>query len=54
MPKIKNIETEVYITFGLLKEQKEKLKKEADEKDISIGKLVRRKLFPRNKKIKNN
>jgi len=38
------------IAFGCLPEEKEELEKEAKEKDISVSKLVRRKLFPRKNK----
>ena len=33
------------IAFGCLPEEKKQLEKEANEKDISVGKLIRRKLF---------
>ena len=40
-------EVECYFTFGLLKTQKEQLEEEAQKKDMTPAKLVRRKLFPR-------
>jgi len=45
MPKKKNIKTGSYITFGLKPEQKKELEKEAEEQDISLGKLMRKKVF---------
>lgn len=47
IPKVKNLEVECYFTFGMLKKQREQLEKEAEKKDIPLGKLIRRKLFPR-------
>ena len=47
IPKIENFEADVTVAFGCTTEQKEQLKKEAREKDISVSKLLRRKLFPR-------
>lgn len=52
IPKTKNLEVECYFTFGLLKEQKKQLEEEAEEKDMPTGKLIRRKLFPKEKPTK--
>lgn len=47
IPKIKNLEVDGYFTFGLSKEQKKELEKQAYKEDVSIAKYIRRKLFPR-------
>ncbi|QEE15619.1 hypothetical protein DSAG12_01445 [Promethearchaeum syntrophicum] len=45
MPKNKKIETGSQITFGLLPSQKEQFELEASEQQISLGQLLRNKLF---------
>ena len=49
MPKKRNKETGSIISFGLKKEQKRALEKEALELDISVAKLIRRKLYGQKK-----
>lgn len=45
MTKKKNLVTGECITFGVRPEQKKALEQEAEELDISLGKLIRKKIY---------
>lgn len=47
MIKILNVETECYVTVGILKTQKKELQKEAKKLGITMAKTIRNKLFPK-------
>ena len=47
MPKLKNKTTGAIISVGVLPKQKVILEKEAKDLQISLGQLVRNKIFPK-------